>query len=109
MLRRSKFTHKSTIIHLKFRIHPRKFKIVPEEKREELIKTLDEMINRLIKLINARRTTTKLRLRAMTVLNDLIKTSYTMIRDVEIERLEREIEAIEREAKGPAGEVKEEE
>lgn len=102
MLQRSKPTHKPPIINLqiKFRIYPRKFKITPEEKREELIKTLDNMIKRLIKLINSPKTTTKLRLRAMTVLNDLIKTSYTMIRDVEIEQLEREIKKIEREAEG---------
>lgn len=88
-------------ITLKLRIHPRKFKIVPEKKRGDLVRILDRMIARLVKLINAKKTRTKVRLRAMGVLNDLIKTSYAMIRDVEIEQLEREIEELEREEEVP--------
>lgn len=34
----------------------------------------------------------------MTVLNELVNTSYRMIRDVEVEELERETEELEEEA-----------
>ena len=46
-----------------------KFVIRPDEKRVE-------------KIINASKTKTKQRLRAISVLSDLIKTSYGMIRDM---------------------------
>jgi hypothetical protein len=85
-------------ISLRFRVYPRKFRVMPEEKRRELIEILDAMIRRLVKIINAKKTKTRIRLRAMTVLNDLIKTSYTMVRDVEIEHLEREITELENQA-----------
>jgi len=80
-------------------VYPRRFVVVPAEKREELIKILDDMIKRLLTLIGARKTKTRVRLKAMTVLNELITTSYRMIRDEEIEELERETEDLEKEAK----------
>ena len=86
-------------ITLRMRVYPRRFVIVPAKKREELIKILDDMLKRLLTLINARKTKTRVRLKAMTVLNDLINTSYRMIRDEEIEELERETEELEKEAK----------
>ena len=61
------------------------------------MKILDHMINRVQKIINAQKTKTNQRLRAMQVLTDLIKTSYSMIRDVEIEGLEREVKTLEEE------------
>jgi hypothetical protein len=82
----------------RMRVYPRRFVVVPAEKRGELIKILDDMIKRLLTLINARKTKTRVRLKAMTVLNDLINTSYRMIRDEEIEKLERETEDLEKEA-----------
>jgi len=86
-------------ITLRMRVYPRRFVVVPAEKREELINILDDMVKRLLTLINARKTKTRVRLKAMTVLNDLINTSYRMIRDEEIEELERETEELEKEAK----------
>jgi hypothetical protein len=86
-------------ITLRMRVYPRRFVVVPAQKREELIKILDDMVKRLLTLINARKTKTRVRLKAMTVLNDLINTSYRMIRDEEIEELERETEELEKEAK----------
>jgi hypothetical protein len=62
------------------------------------------MIKRLLTLINAKKTKTQVRLRALEVLNELIRTSYTMIKDVEVEELERETESLEEEAKRPQGE-----
>jgi hypothetical protein len=82
----------------RMRVYPRRFVVVPAEKRGELIRILDDMIQRLLTLINSRKTNTRVRLKAMTVLNDLINTSYRMIRDEEIEELERETEDLEKEA-----------
>jgi hypothetical protein len=45
----------------------------------------------------------------MTVLSELLNTSYTMVRDVEVEELERETEGLEEEAKQPQTEDKAEE
>ena len=90
--RRSKPTGGARIIRVALR-----FTIHPEEKRERYVELLDRMINRVEKIINSTRTKTKQRLRAMQVLTDLIKTSYGMIRDVEIEELEREVTALEEE------------
>jgi len=88
-------------VNLKLRVYHREFRIVPEEKRADFVEILDRMIDRLVKVINAKKTRTRVRLRAMSVLNDLIKTSYTMVRDVEIEQLEREIVELESQAERP--------
>lgn len=77
-------------ITLRINVYPRTFVIVPAQKREELVQILDDMIKRLLVLINARKTETRVRLKALAVLNELINTSYTMVRDVEVEALERE-------------------
>lgn len=87
-------------ITLKINVFTRRFVIVPAEKREEFLQILSDMISRLLKLINARKTETRVRLKAMTVLNELLNTSYTMVRDVEVEELERETEGHEQEESG---------
>jgi hypothetical protein len=96
-------------ITLKITVFTRRFVIVPAEKREEFVKILADMIKRLLVLINAHRTDTRVRLKAMTVLSELLNTSYTMVRDVEVEELERETEGLEEEAKQPQTEDKAEE
>ena len=88
----------------KISVYPRRFVIVPARKREELVQTLDDIIRRLLTLINAKKTRTRVRLRAMEVLNELIRTSYIMIKDVEVEGLERETESLEEEERRPQGE-----
>ena len=75
-----------------------RFTIKPREQREKYVEILDKMIKRVQRIINSKKTKTKQRLRAMQVLTDLIRTSYGMIRDVEIEELEREVSALEEEA-----------
>jgi hypothetical protein len=98
-------SQKSTTIPLqttyKMTIYLREFKIVPAKRREELIKILDDVIQRLLTLISSKKTTTALRLRAMAVLNELINTSYRMIRDVDVEQVERETKTLEEEARRP--------
>ena len=91
-VRKSKHTGGARIIRVALR-----FTIHPGEKREKYVELLDRMIKRVEKIINSTRTKTKQRLRAMQVLTDLIKTSYGMIRDVEIEQLERDVSALEEE------------
>lgn len=76
-----------------------RFTVKPAEMREKYVTVLDDMIKRVQRIINARKTKTKQRLRAMQVLTELIKTSYSMIRDIEIEELEREIKKLEKETK----------
>jgi hypothetical protein len=82
-------------------VYPRRFVIAPKEKRQELVATLDDLAQRLMKIINSRKTKTTVRLRAMQVFTELIRTSYTMVRDVEVEELERETETLEKEEKHP--------
>jgi hypothetical protein len=94
-------TRKSLIMPSKLTLqvclYPRRFVIVPREKREELVATLDDLAKRLMKMINSNRTKTSVRLRAMQVFAELIRTSYTMVRDAEVEELERETETLEKE------------
>lgn len=84
---------------LHIRLYTRRLVIIPAEKREELVTILDDMIKRLTKIINSNRTKTTVRLRAMEVLTELIRASYTMVRDVEVEELELETKKLEKEAK----------
>ena len=86
VVQKSKHTDGLRIINVALR-----FTVHPEEKREKYVEPLDRMIKRAEKIINSARTKTNQRLKAMQVLTDLIKTSYGMIRDVEIELLEREV------------------
>lgn len=86
-----KLKHTDSIrINLKFTIHPK-------GQRENYVAILNKMITRVQKIINSHRTKTVHRLRAMNVLSELIRTSYSMVVDVEIEQLEREIKALEKE------------
>ena len=89
----------SSKLTLQIHVHRRRFVIVPAKKREELVAILDDLIRRLMKIINSNRTKTTVRLRAVQALAELIRTSYTMVRDVEVEELERETEELEKEAK----------
>ena len=86
---------------LRLTVDRRRVRFVPAEKREEFIKILDDLMKRTMVLINARRTPNHVRLRATEVLKDLINASYTMVRDIEVEELERETEELEAEAKHP--------
>ena len=98
-------TRNSRILSLKLTVHMRlctsKFVINPEEKREEYIAIIEEQIARLKKIINSTRTKTTVKLRAMEVLAELVKTSYTMVREEEIEKTERETQTLEEEARHP--------
>ena len=84
---------------LQIRLCARRFVIVPAEKREEFVATLEDLIKRLMKIINSNRTKTTVRLRAIEVLAELVRTSYTMVREVEVEEIERETETLEKKAK----------
>jgi hypothetical protein len=89
----------SSKLTLQIHLYLHRFVIVPTKKREELVAILDDLIKRLMKIINSNRTKTAVRLKAVQVLAELIRTSYTMVRDAEVEELERETEKLEKEAK----------
>ena len=71
------------------------FRIEPKDERTHYVELLNMMIRKLEAIINGSRTRVSQRLRAMKLLTDLIQTSYTIVRDVDIENLERDIETIE--------------
>jgi Mg2+ and Co2+ transporter CorA len=93
----------SRIVSSKLTVHIRlcmaRVIIDPEEKRAEYIDRIEKELKRLEKIINSNRTKTMVKLRAMETLAELIKTSYTMVRDEEMEKTERETQALEEEAK----------
>ena len=57
------------------------------------------MIEKLEEIINSEDTDEKTRIRAANVLARLISTSYVMVRDIDIEKLERELEELQKENK----------
>ncbi len=71
------------------------FRIEPKDERAHYVELLNMMIRKLEAIVNGQRTRIPQRLRAMKLLTDLIQTSYTIVRDVDIENLERDIETIE--------------
>ncbi len=71
------------------------FRIEPKDQRTRYVELLNLMIRKLEAIINGGRTRVPQRLRAMQLLTNLIQTSYTIVRDVDIENLERDIETIE--------------
>jgi membrane glycosyltransferase len=106
-VRNSRIVSSKLTVHL--RLYKSKLVIDPEEKRAEYIARVEDQIKRLEKMINSNRTKTTVKLRAMQTLAELIKTSYTMIRDQEIEKTERETQTLEEEAKRSAAEDSDEE
>jgi ribosome-associated translation inhibitor RaiA len=99
-VRNSRIVSSKLTVHL--RLYTSKLVIDPEEKRAEYIARIEGQIKRLEKMINSNRTKSTVKLRAMQTLAELIKTSYTMVRDEEIEKTERETQTLEEEAKRPA-------
>jgi hypothetical protein len=79
-----------------------KFTIEPEEQRGEYVQILNRMIMQMEGIINSTQTKTSQRLRAMQILTKLVQTSYTIVRDVDIEALEREIDEAEKETEDKA-------
>ena len=84
---------------LELRLRPRRVRIEPEAKRNEYIERLDNVIEKLEEIINSEDTDEKTRIRAANVLARLISTSYVMVRDIDIENLERELEELQKENK----------
>ena len=93
----------------KITVYLRAFRIVPAEKRIEYIEMLDGVIKRLLTMINAKKTPTSVRLKAMMVFNYLINTAYRMINDVEVKELEQQTTTLEEEARRSAAEDSDEE
>jgi len=91
-----------TAARLQVFITARRVRIDPEEKRREYIERLERLIEGLDKLANNRRVERKTRLRAVEVMVKVINTCYGIVRDIEVEMLEREFEELETEAEGEA-------
>ncbi len=77
---------------LEIHLTPRRVVIKPKKKRNEYIKRLDKAIQTLEAIINSEKTHEKIRIQAANSLARLISTSYTMIVDIEVETIEKEIE-----------------
>jgi flagellin-specific chaperone FliS len=86
---------KSRKLPQELRITLRRTIMRPDEKRGEYIGKLDEIITRLEFIINSEFTEEKMRLRAVDTLTRVIKAAYTMVKDVEIEDIDRQVHEIE--------------
>ena len=81
---------------LEIRLRPRRVEIKPREKRNEYIQRLDKAIETLETIINSEDADEKIRIQATNALARIIIASYSMIVDIEVEKLEEEAENIER-------------
>ena len=100
VIRNPRMLSSKLTVSLKFDV--RRIVFEPQQKRAEYIAKLEDQMKRLEKIINSTRTKTALKIRAVEVFAELTRNSYTMVRDEEIERTERETQALEEEAKRPA-------
>jgi mRNA-degrading endonuclease RelE of RelBE toxin-antitoxin system len=81
---------------LEFRLTPRRVVIKPREKRNEYIKRLDKAVETLEGIINSEEIDEKTRIQAANALARLISTSYVIIRDIDIENIEEEVENLKK-------------
>ena len=72
----------------------RRTAIRPPEKREEYIKRLENMAKKLEEIINSEAISDKVRISAVNSLTKVIKAAYTMVKDIEMEELERELDEL---------------
>lgn len=77
------------------RVTLRRITIRPDEKRAEYIGKLDEMIKRLESIIDSEYAEEKMRLRAVDTLTRVIKAAYTMVKDMELEAIDRQLDEME--------------
>lgn len=81
---------------VKFSITLRRVKISPEKKRASYIKRLEKLISKLDKIIASPDGVEEIQLRAMEILIKAVQLCYSIISDVEVEQLEREVEDLKR-------------
>ena len=81
---------------LELRLRPRRVTIEPRSKRQEYIERIEKVIEKLEEIINSEDADESVRIRAANALARLISTSYIMVVDAEIEKIEEEAEKIKR-------------
>jgi len=81
-------------------ITARRVRIDPEEKRTQYIARLERLIADLDRIIANPKTSAKNRLRAMDILIRAVTSCYGIVRDAEVEQLERETEEVKTESEG---------
>jgi len=81
-------------------ITARRVRIDPEEKRTQYIARLERLIADLDRIIAKPKTSAKNRLRAMDILIRAVTSCYGIVRDAEVEQLERETEEVKTESEG---------
>jgi hypothetical protein len=84
-----------------FTITVRRVRIDPEEKRADLLTRLEVMMKDLNNLISRPSTIKTNRLKAMDVMIRTIKATYTIVRDIDVELMENEIEKLKASTEDP--------
>ncbi len=79
-------------------ITARRFRIDPEGKREEYVGRLERLIEGLDGLMADQSMDEAARLKAMDVIIRAVRMCYLIVRDVDVERMERELEKLKEEA-----------
>jgi len=85
---------------IRFKVTVRRVRIDPQKKRREYVERLEELLKELDIIINNPNTPRKLKLRAIDTLVRVIRGCYEIVRDVDVEVLESELEKIKAEAEG---------
>ncbi|MFH0849380.1 MAG: hypothetical protein V1924_00395 [Candidatus Bathyarchaeota archaeon] len=78
----------------------RRLRIDPQRKRRDYVERLEELLTELDAIISSPSTPRKMKLRAMDTLVRVIRGCYEIVRDVDVEDLESELEKIKTEAEG---------
>jgi hypothetical protein len=83
---------------IRFKVTVRRVRIDPQRKRREYVERLEELLKELDAIISSPNTPRKLKLRAIDTLVRVIRGCYEIVRDVDVEDLESELEKIKAEA-----------
>ena len=82
-------------IRLDLRI--RRVRILPEERRREYIGRLESLMKSLDTIINDPTGTETIQIKAVNALVNTIRMCYTMVREIDVEQLEKQITNLKRE------------
>lgn len=87
---------------VRLHISTRRVRINPAKKRENYIARLEKVFRQCDKMISDPEGVDEIQVKAMSVLIRAIKVCYGLVVDVEVGRLEREVEELEEEERGLA-------
>jgi len=77
------------------KISVRRVRIDPGKKREEFLDRLDAAISKIEAILNSENSSEAIKIQAANTLSNILRVSYTIVRDIDIENVEREISEIE--------------